>query len=240
MGIKFGGIKIGGGKSMNPADIAKREVEKAVNSAMHEVEKKINDAASEVRDEINHAKEGGLYAVNTAANNGVGALEKAGKKAIEDVSDAIDDLISAALDELARALTKQGLKSFRAAAVSVRDKLRELERRRPDLHDAVDGITIWLQLGPIKMEFARFLSRADSLITTADIWIDHPPSLHRREIRTVVDTLGPDTIDLGISVNFALLIGSKELGVGCGLDKIQGELIQELLDLLLEACGVPE
>jgi len=193
-----------------------------------------------VRSEIKQLEKNAKYEVATIGNNYRGAIEKAGRSALGDVSDAVDDLITKALDDLARALTKQGLRQFRNAAVALRDHMRELDRRRPDLYDAGNSVSAYLQLGPIKMEWSAFLTRVDSVITSTDIWIDNPPSLHRREIKAVVQTLGPTSIDLGLSVNFALLVGSKELGVGAGIGAIQGDLIYELLDAMLEACGVPE
>jgi len=241
MGFKVGPIKVkppwekGGGVKVDGIDIGKIKDE-----IFDDVEKAVNTVKDEAVGQVKQVEKDVLYQVNTAGNNCVGAIEKAGTKVVGEIGDEAEKLIKAAIDELAAAITKEGLKQFRKAAVSTRDKLKDLDRRRPDLHDAINDITIYLQVGPIKMEFSRFLTRVEQLITSVDIWIDRPPKMKRSEIRTMVNTLGPDTIDLGISVNFALLIGSKELGVGCGLDKIKGALIEELLDLLLEALGVPE
>ena len=62
----------------------------------------------------------------------------------------------------------------------------------------------------------------------------------RQPVMGLVESLGPESVDLGISVNFALVIGSKELGVGGGLSELPMSLFLELGDAVLEELGVPE
>lgn len=236
------GVHVKGGS--NPIDKAKDEVEDFVNDCLKDVRKELEKAGDEVvkgvESNVEQLTKDVKYEVATIGNNYRGAIEKVGEETLGKVGKEIEEFVEKKLEELAKALTKEGLKKFRKACIAVRDKLNELERRRPELHDAVNTVTIYLQLGPIKMEFNNFLTRAEQIITSTDIWIDHPPKFTRDNVKVVVNSLGPSTIDLGLSVNFALLIGSKELGVGLGIDKIQGALIEELLDALLEAIGVPK
>ena len=229
-------------KIVNQAKSAVNEAKSILNEikSVRDEVKSVRDEVKKIPDEIRQLGKDVKYDVATTGNNYRGALEKAGKAALDDIESKIRAEVQDMLDSLTRAITKEGLKEFRAAAIALRDHSRELNQRRPDLYDDINDLSAYLQLGPVKMDWSSFLTRIDAIITSVDIWIDRPPSLHRTEIITVVRTLGPTTVDLGISVNLALLIGSKELGIGAGFGAIRGDLIYEMLDRMLQAMGVPE
>jgi len=239
MGIKIGGIKIGG-KGGNPIDQARKAVQDEIKKAEHEVEKEVNKIKDEALGELQQLRKDAKYEVATIGNNYKGAIHDLGEETIGKIGDEAKQLIEDALTELAKAITSEGLKRFGAAAKSTKSKLDDLNRRRPDLVDAINKVEASLSLGPVKLNFENFYTRADQIAEMADMWSKRPPALKRSEIRTFVNTLLPDKISLGLSINFALLIGSKELGVGAALESIPGALIEELLDEILKSFNVPE
>ena len=90
------------------------------------------------------------------------------------------------------------------------------------------------------MTWNNFYSRADDIIKVLDDRLDKPPGVSRNEVLQLIEALGPTEIDLGISVNAALVVGSKEIGVGGGVGSIPLALFTEIADLIMDEMGLPE
>ena len=144
------------------------------------------------------------------------------------------------IDNLAKALSKEGLKEFRSIIKAGKDEADRIKESRSGLVDAINQLSIFGNLGPFTLNWSGFYDRADAILTELDKRIANPPSFHRSEILEMVNALGPDTVNIGASVNFALVIGSRELGGGGGLGDIPLVLFVELADAMMDRLGIPE
>ena len=90
------------------------------------------------------------------------------------------------------------------------------------------------------MSFNGFYSRSEELLETLDRFVGQPPAFRRKPVLELVEALGPTTLDFGASVEFALVVGSQELGVGGKLKSVPLALGTEIADLVLAELGVPE
>lgn len=143
------------------------------------------------------------------------------------------------VQELAEAVSKEGLKKFRAAVRAAKKGMDDIEDRER-LIEQINSFSVYLELGPATLTWAGFYERADALIETLDAHVGKPPSFKRDEILRLIEALGPTTVNLGISVNFALVVGSKELGVGGGFGDIPLALFTEIADTIMDEMGVPD
>lgn len=196
-----------------------REVESAVKKVGHEVEDAVKDVGREIEDE----------------------LQKVGREIEETVTEKIPDLIEDAVEALASAVTKEGLKAVQSVVKTTHTELNKLEKGKPELVDAINQLGGRVEIGPITLSYANFYTRTELVSGVLDQYINHPPEFRRGPIIDMVKALGPDSVDLGISVQvMALVVGSKELGVGGGLNDVSIDLFAEIGDVVLEKMGIPE
>ena len=142
---------------------------------------------------------------------------------------------------LRRPVTKEGLRVVRNVVRTAHQEMSQLAESKPQLVDEIDKLGGKIELGPVTLEYDGFYSHTNDLIGVLDSYISKPPKLRRSEIITMVKVLGPSSINLGISVQVvALVVGSKELGVGGGINSISIDLFAEIGDAILEEMGVPE
>ncbi len=174
---------------------------------------------------------------------GVGKEVKGLANKVEDLPETIkaeaEKAVKDWVEELAKAITKEGLKKFRASARAANKKLNKLTLSQGELVDEINVLSIYLELGPAKLTWADFYNRSSTIVALLDKHINEPPSFKRSEIIELILALGPTSINLGLSVNFALVISSKELGVGGGFGDIGLKLFAELADVILDEMGVP-
>ena len=90
------------------------------------------------------------------------------------------------------------------------------------------------------MSFNGFYSRSEELLDALDRFVGQPPAFRRKPVLELVEALGPTTLDFGASIEFALVVGSQELGVGGKLKSVPLALGTEIADLVLKELGVPE
>ena len=116
-----------------------------------------------------------------------------------------------------------------------------VEKNEPELVEFLDSPGFGVTLGPISMSWAGMYARAETILGVFDRWIDSPPDWSRRDIRELLTSFGPDSIDVDIdlSVNI-VVVGSKALAIGGNVPSIPFPLAVYLLDKILEAAGVPE
>ena len=207
------------------------DVRKVANKSKKEVEDIANKAKGEIKAEANKAKNdivGTGYKVKCE-------VESAGKKAVSDAGGVVQH----ALSELEKAVAKEGLKKSRDMVRAARNKLTEFKDRDKALASAIDKVGFNLKLGPITLSYSNFYSRSYDLVTALDRFASEPPAFRRGPVLKLITALGPDSINVGASVQFALVIGSNELGVGAKLSNIPLVLGTEIADVVMEKLGVP-
>ena len=181
----------------------------------------------------------------TAEEKAIGNIKKAGEEIEKDLAGKlpkeIEKAVQSAFNELRKAVTKEGLKKVREV-VRVADRdLTKLANSKPGLVDQIDNLGFSLELGPVTLDYSNFYTRISNIADVLDTYVNHPPELRRDPIIKMIVALGPDSVDLGASVQVvAVVVGSKEFGVGGKLNSFGIELFAEIGDALLEKLGVPE
>lgn len=228
------------------------EIERAAKSVGNTIEREIMSVIDDVKDLANKAKreiEGAAdrakNELENVANQSKWKLEQfandAEKAITEKLPAEIEGIIQDCIDELARAVTKEGLTKVRDMVREADTKLTWLAENKPGLVDQINALGFSAEFGPVTLAYQNFYTRIGNVADILDTYVNHPPELRREPIIKMIEALGPDTVDLGASVQVvALVVGSKELGVGGSLDSIGLGLFMELADVILEKIGVPE
>ena len=225
---------------INPFKSIERKIKSGFNKLGDSIRKGLNKAGDEIEgglkktgDEI----EGGVKKVGREVEGGVkktgreieGGLKKAG----EDIKRELEKTIQ----ELGKALTSEALKKVRAIANVTFRELAKLEHSKPHLVDEINKVSFTAELGPVTATYAGFYARAEDISSL----LSKPPAFTRTGIREFMEGVVPSSVDLGISVQLvAVVVGSKEFGIGGKVGKISGRLSVEILDAILDAAGVPE
>ena len=228
---------------------------KAINAVRDGALKKVWDLRHQTWDAVQawkgdiakagHSAEG---LVTGAAHKAQEELETAGREAHDGIKAAVaaipdhaEAAVAHAMSALAEAVTEHGLALVRGVVATTHEQLNKLAASKPGLVDAINDLGGSLEIGPITLEYTNFYTRTELVAGVLDQYINEPPELRRGPIIDMVRALGPDNINLGVSVQVvALVVGSKELGVGGGLNDISIDLFAEIGDVILEAMGVPE
>ena len=156
---------------------------------------------------------------------------------VEKLPALVEEELQDAIEAFAKSLTSEGLRRVRSSLNSAHKKMTELRESKPGLVDAIDEVSFYVEFGPVKATYASFYSRSEGLSHV----LSQPPDFKRSSIVGFFRATVPTSIDFGLSVQVvALVVGSKELGIGGGMGDIPGALAVELLDVILEAAGVPE
>ena len=237
----------------NPVNEAKKwfkkieNLGKEVEGAGREAVGKVEGAGKSVVGKVESAGKSAVGTVERTGRDAVGQVERAATKAgreIEATAAEIPKVAKQAAKEAVEALTKavtpRALAAIRDGARVAKDEMEKVRVLHGDLVDYVDALGFDLELGPTTLRYENFYTRADNLIEVLDRYVNHPPSVSRKAILQMIEALGPTSVDLGLSVNFALGVGSKQLGVGFQMPEIHMDLFQHLGDKVLEAIGVPE
>ena len=250
--------------SWNPMKDAKKAVESIANGgrdAINQVQGAANSAKHGIEDTANSAKHGieaaandGRHGIEAAANSAKHGIEDTATAAKHDITDAAQKVqdtaeklpgmaaaaVQTAVEELVEAFSAAGLRRFRSTVKAAKRKLDALHSSKPELIGEIDQVGVYLQLGPLTLTWEEFYSRAEHVIGSLDEFVSSPPGFHRRPVLDLIRGIGPTSIDAGISVQFALVVGSDELGVGGGLNGLRLALFLEVGDVVLEELGVPE
>ena len=207
------------------------DVKDAANKSKNEIQGLAQKAKSDIEAEANQAKS----SIQSAATQAEQQVAATGKKVVGEVGDALKDALAA----LEQAVAREGLRKSRDLVSTARDKLAELRQRDKALVAAIDKVGFTLNIGPITLSYLSFYARSEDLVTALDRFVSEPPAFRRGPVLAMVTALGPTSINIGASVQFALVIGSNELGVGAKLKDIPLALGTELADVVMEKLGVP-
>lgn len=212
------------------ASRAKKEVEDVANKA----EREVADTASKAVREVQEVAE--------KAEREVERIPAEVEKAItEQLPKEIEKGFQTFIDELAKAVTKEGLTTLRAIVHAADRDLTKFKENKPELTDEINNLGFSMEIGPVTLAYSGFYDRIDDIAEVLDTYVNHPPELRRKPIIQMIEALGPDTVDLGASVQVvALVVGSKELGIGGSLDSVGIGLFSEIGDVILEEIGIPE
>ena len=225
-------------KIVNPAvDSAKRTVNQIGDQAKSGIRSVAQQAESGVK-RVAHEAEGGLKQVGNEIENGVRTAGREVEQGLtEKLPELVEDALEDAMEAFAKSITSEGLRKVRSSLNSAHKKMTALREAKPGLVDAIDEVSFYVEFGPIKATYASFYSRSEGLSHV----LSQPPDFKRSSIVGFFRATVPTSIDFGLSVQVvALVVGSKELGIGGGMGDIPGALAVELLDVILEAAGVPE
>ena len=200
------------------------------------LEKKGQDIVRSLDTHAEQAVSAATHEIDAEVHKGLHEVESR----LHEVPDQIEEAIKDAVADLARAVTKEGLSTVKEVVDTTHSKLTELRENRPGLVDAIDGLSGYIEVGPMTLSYSGYYSRLEGVAGVLDTYINHPPEFRRGPIIEMVKALGPTSVNMGISVQVvALVVGSKELGVGGGLGDVSMDLFAELGDLILEKMGVP-
>ena len=230
------------------ADAAKRglnsmgdQVRAGIRSVGHNVESSLKRVGNEIEGGVKRVGdevEAGIKQVGGEVEAGV---RTAGREVEDGLTEKLPELVQEelqdAIEAFAKAITSEGLRKVRASLNSAHKKMTALRDSKPGLVDAIDEVSFYVEFGPVKATYASFYSRSEGLSHV----LSQPPDFKRSSIVGFFRATVPTSIDFGLSVQVvALVVGSKELGIGGGMGDIPGALAVELLDVILEAAGVPE
>ena len=198
-------------------------MESGIQRTRHEVEEGVLKVAREAEDELKSA------------------ADEIEETFTEELPEMLEEEMKKVIATLAEAVTKEGLRKIRTVVHSTHAKLSELSESKPNLVSEIDKLSGYIEIGPIKLNYSGFYARAGQISSVLDTYINNPPKFRRKPILDMVLALGPTSVNMGLSIQVvALVVGSKELGVGGGIGDIRLALFAEIGDLILEKMGVPE
>ena len=221
-----------------------QEVLQAVSSITDKIKKEVFDKVKkEVESLGESAKKGIEEEIGKIRKNAEEELKNAGNKIKKDLGDLpklIEDAAKSIFEDLASIATKEGAKKICDLLSGAISGMEFLETSRPKLVDAINAAGFEIEIGPVTCSYAGFYSRSQELLTAIENFSTKKPSFRRSYFIGMLRDLGPDEVDLGISIQIiALVVASKELGIGGKLKSLQLDLALELLDIVLKEIGVP-
>ena len=250
-----------GKKAKDELEKPLNEIKKLLSDADRELTEKLDAAknvasdatrkANQLKDEISKVDNKIEDGFKKASKEFEGVANKA-KKEVEDLTKDVkrelnklpelaEKELKHALDLLVAAITKEGLKKIRNIVRLVDKKLAILGVTHPKLTDEINKLEFSLEIGPVTLKYVNFYMRVSKVADTLDTYVNNPPEFRREPIINMIKALGPTSIDLGASVQVvAVVVGSKELGIGGNLGSIGIGLFAELGDAILKEIGVPK
>ena len=205
------------------------DIKGLANKAKRDVEGVATQAKKEIIGTANNAKRDVESGLKNVGKDIEGGLQKAG----EEIKDELQRTVLA----LGEALTREALKKVRAIAIATHGELAKLEKSKPQLVGEINKVSFTAELGPIKAKYNGFYRRAGEISSL----LSRPPAFTRTGIHEFLSGVVPSAVNLGISVQLvAVVVGSKEFGIGGSVGDVPGQLAVEILDVILEAAGVPK
>ena len=225
-----------------------------ITGAVNQAESTISNASGKALKEVTDFGEDAIGKVEGAGKSVIGDIEGAGKSVIGDVEGValtvknevndiatdIEHFVEEKLDALVAAIVSEALEALCRALKTGHREMSRLEKNKPELIGEINSVSQTIQLGPITLKYLNFYTRVEGVLGVLDGYVNEPPRFHRSDIIAMIQALGPDTVDFGIDVSFALVIGSKSLGLGGGMGAIGMGLFTEIADTVLKEMGVPE
>ena len=222
----------------NPVKEAEKKAKQAIDKIIKPATNAAKDAIWKLRKETwARIEEKGKQAIKEIDEHVIEKIERE----VEEIPDKIEEKLEEAFDEFAEAIAKEGLKKTKHIVDTVHQEMSDLRKNKPELVSEIDNLGGYIEIGPLTLNYSEFYTRTESVSRVLDTYINHPPEFRRKPILDMVKALGPTSVDAGISVQvMALVVGSKELGIGGGLGDIRLALFTEIGDVILEKMGVPE
>ena len=224
----------------NPFKSIEREIKKGLNKLGDSIRNGLNKAGDEIEGGLKkagHEIEGGVKKVGREVVDGVKKTGREIEGGLKEAGEEIKKELEKTIQELGKALTSEALKKVRAIANVTHRELAKLEQSKPHLVDEINKVSFTAELGPITATYAGFYERADDISSL----LSKPPAFTRTGIREFMEGVVPSSVDLGISVQLvAVVVGSKEFGIGGKVGSISGQIAVEILDAILDAAGVPD
>ena len=212
------------------------DIKHGINQVGDETKRGVTDLGHQAKSDLEQVRTAAKREIESEANKATAGI----KHLAETVAADADEIVADALKALATAVESATLHKALSLVRATHEELDKLKAQDPELVEAIDALTVGIKLGPMTLKYSNFYERADELADALDRMASHPPTFRRRPLIEMVEALGPTTVDLGLSVEFALVIGSDELGVGIFFEEIQTKLFVRLGDRALKAIGVPE
>ena len=237
--------------ALNPFKSIENKIKKGFNSLGDSIRKGIDDLGNKVKKEVegvaNKAKqdiEGAAKTVKTEVEGAVKTVERESQKAVSAVESEVKNLpkyaeraAKAAVDALAKAVTKEGLKIVREMVKA--DAERPRERDRAGIRTGTGQDRRQRAAWPGVPCLRRLLQSGGHAGRRAGSVGERAADLQRGPLIGLIESLGPDSVDLGIDFEFALVVGSDALGVGVSMSAIPLGLFTRIGDRVLKECGVP-
>ena len=219
------------------------DIAHAFHHAAHQVDHGVTHAAHQVAHGVTHAADdvahGVTHVIHDAGHTAGGVVHHI-EHWPSDVMDEIEKEAERHLKALAEAVTKKGLGLIQHLAHTAHNNLDDLAKNRPHLIDDVNSCGFHFGLGPMTCTYANFYKRSTLVCGVLDKAVAKPPALHRQPILDLMTAFGPDTVDFGVSAEFALVVGTNILSVSGGLDAMPFSLAVYGTDKLLASIGVPK
>lgn len=182
-----------------------------------------------------------IHGVIDQTNKEIAKIGPAVKTELDKLSDAAEQAVKDALQEVAKKGLQEVAQKGLEAVNTTKKELNKLRTNKPELVDSIDSLGFDLEVGPISLSYSNFYNRAEILSDALEIQSKNPTKFRRKPLLEFIESVGPDSVDLGISISLAaLVVSSKELGVGLKFKEIQLKLFLELGDIILEKLGIPE
>ena len=207
----------------------------------NKVEKAIREVEKDAKRSIEAERKQAWNSLKSMGNKVTRDIQQAGDAQIRSIERKAGDAVSEALAELERAITKQGLRMVRDGIRTADREIEALRKAKPDLAAALDIPGGSVKLGPMTLQYSGFFTRTAKLADSLDHYVNDPPQFRRGPLLSLIEALGPDSVDLGIDISAALVVVQSEtLSAGFSADDLPMEVFVEVADAILEACGVPE
>ena len=216
-------------------------------------EKKIKDGLDQIGNEAkNKAKwidKKGKNTVATIENTGkatIGKVENAGKEIEKTFEKRIPELVTKEIPkalekivvDLSKELGKPGLKAAAKLARQTHQALVKFDKKRPGFTTALDSQVFTLQIKAvvtIGIRVSGMYTRGSEIAGVLDRYANEGLKPRRRDICGLVRVILPSSVSAGVEAELSLgfVAGAS------GTIMLTGELIVELLDLILDEAGVP-
>ena len=138
------------------------------------------------------------------------------------------------MSEMASPVAKQIFRTSADFAGALYGRFQSLRVSKPELADAIDGVSIPVSLSVVNMEYGGFMTRAEGLCRLLKEQSEHF-QFNRHSIKWILKNTGPDKVGVTLSGELFTSVFSFSIGVNMPWD-----LGIEIVDLALERMGVPE
>ena len=229
-----------------------KEAEKAAKRAVNKIVNPAVDAAKRAVNRLGDQVKSGVRNVGREAEAGIKKsgreIEKTFEKKIPELvtkklPDALANELPKALKQiavdLAKDLGKPGFKSCAKLARQTNIAFVKFNKRRPGLTAALDEQSLDIELKAavaVGISISGMFTRGATIAGILDRYANQGMKARRRDIVGFVRVIAPTSASLGAEaeLSIGITIGAS------GKITLTGNLIAELLDMILEEGGVPQ